>query len=69
MVSDKQMKDSGFVIYSEKLGCFYTGFGWNGQLRNAKTYHLKSKAQDIVDRYPNEECLIYQINISLEQCW
>lgn len=65
-MQETQKQDSGYVVFSEKLGCFWTGLGWDGQLRTAKTYHWKSKAQDIVDRFPNQDCHIYEIKISLQ---
>lgn len=59
------MSDSGFIVYDN--GLFWAGWGWDKQLRNAKVYHWKSKAEDVIKHEKVSDPKILSVEIKIKE--
>lgn len=57
--------DEGIVIFSTNLRLYYTGLGWDKQLRNAKIYHSEKYAEKIVTNNTDKYCIFRKVRIAI----
>lgn len=58
-------EDRGYVVYCPAEKTFYTGLGWNTQLRTAKIYHSLKMAQGVKEKYEELVLNIFPVSINL----
>ena len=57
--------DEGIAVFDQDMRLYYTGLGWDGQLRNAKIYHSPRYADRIVAANPDRRCVLQLVRIEV----
>ena len=63
---DEQFFDAGIVVFSKENGKFWTGLGWEKQLRKAKVYHSKLFAELVIRDHPKHDCILFKTSMKLD---